>query len=232
MSNVHRLLIIAVFLSTACHAQDLSKNFIEISAGAGLPIGVFSSKKSNITSGLAMTGQAINIEYNRYFKTRLGFCVGLRRSVFPLDVDAWTNSNPNATSEPWRISLMYGGLVSRKRIREKTILSAKAAVGFATSRYPEATIVLYSNSNPVVFNYSSNKGSALAFLVGTSLKYILSERIHAALNLDYLSTSPRFVVKEIVYNGQSSTSRYLPYTQNMQAITVGVSLCYNFIPRN
>jgi len=232
MRHVHRLLIAGVFLSAVCSAQDLSKSFIEISTGIGLPVGVFASKKNNIESGLAMNGLGINIEYNHCFRPRLGFCLGLKRNVFPLDVDAWTNSNPNASSGPWKVLLAYGGFATRRRVRENTILSIKAAIGLATSKYPEATVMTYHNSNPVVTNFSSNASNAPAFLGGANLKYILSQRIHLALNLDYLSTSPKFIVKrETIYSNQSSTVDNLHYTQNMQAVTVGLSLCYNFIPK-
>jgi hypothetical protein len=233
MKHVHRLWIAGIFLSTICQAQDLNKSFIEISAGVGLPVGVFASKANNIKSGLAMNGHTINFEYNHYFKPKLGFCFGLKRSVFPLDLDAWTNSNPDATSDPWRILLIYGGFATRKRVGQKTIISPKLAIGLATSKYPDITIVTYNNSGPVVTHFRSNKGKAPAFLVGTTFKHILLKRIHVALNVDYLSTSPKFIVRrETVSNGQSSSIDNLHYTQNMQAVMAGLSLCYNFIPKS
>jgi hypothetical protein len=233
MKNIHLLLIlVAVFLSAACEAQELSKNFIEISAGAGIPIGAFASKENNIKSGLAMPGPVVSVEYTHFFKSRLGFCVGLKRSVFPLDVDAWTNSNPYATSDPWRVLVVYGGLASRKRIRANTILSTKAAIGVGTSKYPEATIPAYSSTGPVVINFTSSTGSGFAFIVGASLKRIVSEKIHLALSLDYLSTAPKFLVTQTVYSSQSSAVYTSHYTQNMQALTAGLTLCYNFVPKN
>jgi hypothetical protein len=173
MRYVHRILIAVVFLSAGCKAQNLSKSFVEISTGAGIPVGVFASKANSIESGLAMNGFVINLEYNYYFRPKLGFCLGLKRSVFPVDVDAWTNSNPtiSATSEPWRALLVYGGFASRKRLSDKTILSAKAAIGLATSKYPETTVITHTNSNPVETNFISNTGKAPAFIVGTSMKY-------------------------------------------------------------
>jgi hypothetical protein len=229
MRNAYRLLIAGIFLLTASQAQDLSKSFVDISTGVGIPVGVFASKANNIKSGLAMNGVAINIEYDHYFKPKLGFCFGLKRSVFPLDVDAWTNSNPNATSDPWKVLLIYGGLTTRKRVGHKTILIPKVAIGLATSKYPDATIITNRSSGPVVINFSSNTGKAPAFIVGATFKYILSQRIHIGLSADYFSASPKFIVKETISSGQSSS---MHYTQNMQALMAGLSLCYNFLSKD
>jgi hypothetical protein len=229
MRYIH-LLIAGVFLSAGCKAQDMAKSFIEFTAGAGLPVGEFASKDNTITAGLAMTGIVINAEYNRYFKSnRLGLCIGVKRSVFPLDVDAWTNGNPNASSDPWRVFVAYGGLTFRKPIREQTILSTKLAIGLASSEYPEATITGYNSTGPVVYKFTSTTGQAHAFVLGASLRRAMSERIDVALSLDYLSTSPKFMVTQTLYSSQSSTSYQSPYTQNMQALTAGVSLAYKFI---
>jgi hypothetical protein len=229
MRYVLQLLIAGIFLSTACKAQDLSKSFIEISPGVGFPVGLFASKENNIRSGLAMNGLAINVEYTRYFKPKSAFCFGLKRSVFPLDVDAWTNSNPNATSDPWRVLLLYGGLTTRKRVGHKTIISPKVAVGLATSKYPDASIITYTNSGPVLIQFSSDRGKALAFIAGMNFKHILSERIHVGLSVDYFSTSPKFIVTETV-SGQPYAN--LHYTQNMQAVTAALALSYNFLSTN
>jgi hypothetical protein len=224
MRHVHCLLITGIFLSTGCKAQELSKSFVSITPGVGIPVGAFASKENNIKSGLAMNGLAINLEYNHFFKRKLGFCLGLKRNVFPLDVDAWTNSNPNATSDPWRVLLVYGGFATRKPIGDKTILSPKVAIGMATSRYPEATII---TSNYAI-NFSSNTGTAPAFIAGATLKYIVTQRIHVAFSLDYFSTAPKFVVTQTVYGGQSIATHTSRYTQNMQAFTAGLSVSYNF----
>jgi hypothetical protein len=229
MRRLHPLLIAGIFLITTCNAQELSKSFVEISTGVGIPVGVFASKANNIKSGLAMNGVAFNVEYSHYFKPKLGFCVGLKRSVFPLDIDAWTNSNPNASSDPWRVSFIYGGLTTRKRIGHKSILTPKVAIGLATSKYPEATILGSSSSGPVLIHFSSNTGNAPAFILGAAYKYIVSQRIHVGLSADYFSTSPKFIVTETVSNGRSLTSHY---TQNMQALMAGLSLCYNFLPKH
>jgi hypothetical protein len=226
---MYRLLIAGIFLVTSSKAQDLSNSFVEISTGVGIPVGEFASKANNIKSGLAMNGLGINLEFSHYFKPKLGFCVGLKRSVFPLDIDAWTNSNPNASSDPWRVSFIYGGLTTRKRIGQKTILTPKIAIGLATSKYPDATILGSSSSGPVLIHFSSNTGNAPAFIVGATFKYILSQRIHVGLSADYFSTSPKFIVIENVSNGRLLTSHY---TQNMQAITAGLALCYNFLSKN
>jgi hypothetical protein len=194
----------------------------------GIPVGAFASKDpKSIKSGLAMYGLVINMEYAHYFKNRLGFCAGVRRSVFPLDEDRLSNSNANifASSEPWRVVIMYGGFNSRKKMSNKVILSYKAAVGLATSRYPQASI---NYSNLAVRNISSNTGSAPAFIVGAALKRILSEKIYLELKLDYLSTAPKFMVTQTVYSNQSQQSYHSDYTQNIQAITAGLAVSYNF----
>ena len=229
MRQIRCLLIAGIFLSGACKAQDLGKNFVAITTVAGIPIGVFASKDPNsIKSGLAKNGLVINLEYIHYFKNKLGFCVGLRRSVFPLDVDRITNSHPNMTaiSEPWRVLLAYGGFNRRKRLRDKIILSYEAAIALATSKYPEAIITTYNGSTVVTNNLTSNTGKAPAFIVGAGFKYILSPKIYLAMKLDYLSTSPKFVVTQTVYSGQLSKSYSSHYTQNIQAITAGLSVCY------
>jgi hypothetical protein len=229
MKTACRLLIAGILVGGACNAQDLSKNSMEFSAGMGIPVGAFASKDpKSIKSGLAKNGLVMNLEYSHYFKAKIGWCAGLRRSVFPLDVDRLSYSNPNtmATSEPWRVLIVYAGLNSRKKFRDKIVLNYKAAVGLATSRYPSASI---NNSNVVVINFSSNTGSAFAFIVGASLKYLLSEKVQLALKLDYLSTSPKFVVTETVYNyGQTQKTYNSSYTQNIQAITAGASVSYHF----
>jgi hypothetical protein len=232
MRHLYRLLIAGLFLSTACMAQDVSQSSLEISPGVGIPVGDFASKANNIKAGLAMNGVAINIEYNHYFRPKLGFCAGLKRSVFPLDFDAYTHSNPNATSDPWRVLLIYGGLTTRKNVGHKTILTPKVAIGLATSKYPAATILTYNSSGPIVTTFSSNTGNAPAFIVGMTFKYLLSQRIHIGLYGDYFSASPKFIVTESFTSGQSTVSRSLPYTQNMQALMAGLSLCYNFHPND
>jgi hypothetical protein len=83
MRKVRRLLIAGILLSVACNAQDLGKNFITVTTGAGIPVGVFASKDPNsIKSGLAKNGLVINLEYIEYFKNKMGFCVGLTRRIF------------------------------------------------------------------------------------------------------------------------------------------------------
>jgi hypothetical protein len=229
MRHLRFLLIAGIFLSVACKAQDLGKNFIAVTTGAGIPIGVFASKDPNsIKSGLAKNGLVINLEYIHYFKNKMGFCIGLRRSVFPLDVDRLTNSHPNITafSEPWRVLLAYAGLNRRKRLRDKIVLSYEAAIALATSKYPEAIITTNTGSGVVTNNITSNTGKAPALIVGVGFKYILSPKIYLAMKFDYLTTSPKFVVTQTVYSGQSSRSFNSHYTQNIQAITAGLSVCY------
>src|SRR5690242_9594330 len=102
MRPICRLLIAGLLLSATCKAQDFTKNSIELLTGMGIPVGAFASKDpKSIKSGLAMNGLVINMEYAHYFKTRFGFCAGVRRSVFPLDVDRLSNPNANvfASSE-------------------------------------------------------------------------------------------------------------------------------------
>jgi hypothetical protein len=228
------ILIAGISFSTDSVAQDPNKNSIELSTGVGIPVGAFASKDpKSIKSGLAKNGLVINFEYAHYFRAKLGFCLGLRRSEFPLDVDRLSNSNTSATSEPWRVIMVYAGFNSRKRLRDKFILSYKAAVGLASSKYPEASIVTYNNTNIVATTYiTSNTGSAIALNIGVAVKYVLSQKIYLAVKLDYLSTSPRFVVTQTVYSGQSSRVYNSDYTQSIQAITAGLAVSYNFVKRN
>jgi hypothetical protein len=235
MRQAYSLLITGVLFSIGCAAQDPNKNSVELSTGIGMPVGAFASKDpKSIKSGLAKNGVAINLEYSHYFRAKLGFCLGLGRSVFPLDVDRLSNSNPNisASSEPWRVIMVYAGVNSRKKLRDKIILGYKAAVGLASSKYPEASIITYNNPNVVSTNITSNTGNAAALIMGATLKYVLSQKVYLAVKLDYLSTSPKFIVTQTVYNGQSSRVYNSDYTQRIQAITAGLSVSYNFVKRN
>ena len=229
MKPIYCLLIAGIFLGRSCKAQILDKNFIDFSPGLGIPVGSFASKDAkSIKSGLAKNGLGINMEYGHYFKAKFGWCAGLKRSVFPLDHDALLSSNANITnaaSDPWRLFLVYAGLIRRKQIDDKIILSYKAAGGLATSRYPAAVIDYSSGSRLTI---TSNAGSALALVIGLDLKYRFSEKIQFALKFDYLSTSPKFIVSQTVYRTQSQITYKDPYTQNIQAITAGVSASYNF----
>jgi hypothetical protein len=232
MSRALSLLIVGLFLSTASPAQELNRSLIEFSAGAGFPVGVFGSKRNTIEAGLAETGFSLSLDFHHYFRPKLGFWLGVKNSVFALDVDTWTNSNPNATSDPWKVLMGYAGLATRRQVRPNTILSLKAAIGIAASQYPEATIINYGGWGPVVTTFTSTTGTAPSFLGGLNLKYIISEKIHLGLNVDYLTASPKFVVtRQVTFNGLPSSTDTSPYTQNIQAFTAGLSVSYNFLRR-
>jgi hypothetical protein len=223
------LLIAGTLLGAACKAQDVKRNSIELSSGVGIPVGVFASKDPrSIKSGLAQRGLAINLEYSHSFKGKLAVYGGFKRNIFPLDVAALYKSAGNVTfasSDPWRVNVVYAGLSRMKQVDDKIILNYKAAVGLATSRYPESTIVISNSSSTHI---TSDTGSAVAFIVGATLKYVFTEKIHLALKADYLSTSPKFFVNQTTTIGLSQRQYNSKYTQNMQAITAGVSVLYNF----
>lgn len=202
---------------TAAFAQ--SRSSLEISAGASIPVGKFGDKNvQSDKSGLATTGQTVNISYRHLLSKNAGFVVSLIGQRHPLDIPSLEtdlselpasgyffatglSSNPpggviiirhytwQGKKDAWLSGSLLAGPYAQLPLARRLFLSAQAQAGATYIQSPEIQLTSKTASTSARLEQTDPHAIGLAYALQSGLVYKLTDKAALVLNLQYFATS-------------------------------------------
>ena len=196
-------------------AQADRKGFIGLGLGASIPSGDFGDNVyTNEDAGFAKTGAFIDLHAGYKFSEVVGGMLLVRGQIHEVDEVA-PSPGTSVEADPWvTTSYMIGPFVSFPLNDDNSIaFEARGLVGYAQSRTPE--VIFRTGGIRTVAE--TDRGGGFAWLVGTGVKFNLSDAFGLGLHVDYMSTNPEFE--------PANTEKF---TQPMNLINAGLSFDIGF----
>ena len=229
MKNLILIVIGVCMMAFSTHAQDGERFSIGVSAGTGIPVGLWGKKdiENGKATGFTQRGKAYNLSLTyKLGKGNYGLTSLIGRQINTVDTkayaDAYSRINEGGDykveSDDWRVNqFMLGGFVT-KPLSQKLDIDLRVLAGVVHAGRP-ATDIFDGD-----FNYSTSTGTystSFAYTLGTGIKYHIGKRLDLLVNVDYLNAKPEFDVDTGV-NGDSSGNSI--FSQNINSINLSVGI--------
>lgn len=217
-----KIFIIPVFIlsfSSSSYSQEtdskeLTSNEFGLSVGSAIPMGYFADKDAGRTSsGLASIGYRIQLDYKHLFSENFGIGFLARNQSHNVDpallVEELKGDFPmyeyRVSTSSWKITSFFLGMFySFPLSHEQHIyLDFAFSGGISATTTPRAETTIINDSYQASVTQFSAKSQAFGFLIGTRLRYYLTEDLGLSIGADVLSTNPEF--DEIQISSQDAT---------------------------
>lgn len=258
MKFLHTWLIIFLSTSFVCAEigpkgrrgfshKPISKGFVGLSIGAGLPLNDYGKAEGNPLNynlsstdsiqgfGFAKIGVSFNLTAGYKFLPFLGGMVMGSGTINGFNVDAIQD-----TTHPILKSTSYfigKGLVGPFLYFSsgKVDLSFRALAGLAYVKYPTITRTSSGKGYSSVSTFETPSATGFGYNIGASLNFILSDHVGFLINADYFGTklnykdvksSTNIVFSGITTSSESTDHRAYPQSIGLFHFTVGLALLF------
>jgi hypothetical protein len=210
-------LLSAMLLSFAGVAQHRSS--IQISAGPAIPVGDFGDKNIySDKSGLAKTGQIVNISYHHLVTKNAGFAISIVGGRYPMDVHSLENSlsvmpgsglvfatglpgfpstgvivlkhySWQGKKDAWLSGSLLAGPYFSFPLDTRISIDAQVQAGASYIQSPKIRLSTITDSSSAYLDQTDPHAIAFAYAVQGGPAYKVSPKISLVLNLQYFATA-------------------------------------------
>ncbi|MFT3932121.1 MAG: hypothetical protein QM726_00785 [Chitinophagaceae bacterium] len=217
MKKIITFICIVFFTAISCFAQtEFSKNNFNLSVGAGIPLGKFSSKDpNNEFAGYAKTGVNIALSWEHKIKKNFFFNAMLFGAENGLNTNAMANSfsktgmlsfygNPryygnwSVDKKRWYTGALLVGASVESSIGEESKLFylIKIVAGVAHLQYPKISANSKTDTSYAVYNQTGGGAFSFAYLLEVGLKYKFNNKWAAIFKVNHFQTG-KFNFKDV-----------------------------------
>jgi len=229
------LLPFLIFLNFSCYSQD--KGCIGLAIGVSTPVGDYASKDvSNYFREEATQGWAFNVLFTYMPEKNFGICASLFFQEHRVDdkatEDQWNKRDPSyrysLDADSWSQQGFVGGpKVVFNLFKELLYLEAKANIGFLRATSPRFTVSIqdlsyFGPGSSAKQIQESGSGIGFCYILGTGLKYNISNKWCFLLNADYLSSKVDIQNIPVSYSYQRSSTYSFEGDFQTINITLGI----------
>lgn len=159
--------------------------FLSFSVGLSNPVGDYkSTEPTNNKASAAKTGLSLDLNGGLKFNNNIGAQILIRKQSNSLDKATIEQAFPVGTFyevKSWNItSLLIGPYLSFK-LSEKIDLEPRVLIGYTSISSPEIS----ANYSGISFFQESKSGEGFGYLIGSGIKFNISEKWFISGNIDY-----------------------------------------------
>ena len=210
---------------------------LAISYGIGIPSGSFAStNRSNSESGYALNSTNLDATYTlRNEANHYGLIVTVRRSVFDYNNGAISGYQPDGSywigsSETWNVTNVQVGFFRHVPWGSKFSLEPKLYMGMLFMGSKARTITGTGGTGNInrKLEYNNEASSSYAFMMGTNIRYALSDQVDLFGVIDFYTSSPSvdYTVKVTDYTGVQSFSSAFEQPVSAFSFLLGISFAF------
>ncbi len=204
------LLIFILLAARNCIAQTYNERtaMLEIGYGVSAPFGKFVATDVNDSaSGYATAGTNLNVMFTYMVNKTVGISAMISSIANRLNTEGVKNkfkkyideNIPGAIIsdihfEKWNTTAyMVGGYLTFPL--QKASFNVQLLAGYSRTKYPETDVIVYKDTSFDAISLTqstSEAASAFCLNVGAGLKYNISDLMFICVNVNFLSTYPKF----------------------------------------
>ncbi len=231
MRNKYFFIAILLFaLNNGYSQSSQDKEHFSLSIGPSFPIGDYANKDvSSKSSGIAKTGQVINIAYTRLLQKQSGIAVTVHGQRNPVNTKTFENYLDNTGFPNWKMekaswlfsSLLFGGYCQFPVAGSGGVLfTTKATIGAVYAKSPELNGASKSSTHSGLIEQTSVSAFGLSYLLNAGINYHLNNKIFLLGEAEYFGT-PKLKFKNVksTFRSATFTSNGFPISAQEQSST-------------
>ncbi len=202
IKKLYPLFFLSLLIFARSNAQQAdSKFFVQVSAGASLPVGKFGKKEmvyrntpAKTNEGYANVGPSGSISIGFRFHKSLGAVLSITTTSNSLNKKPFADyfntrvSNIILDADNWKILNVMAGGFYQIPINNKLNIKSQIQAGISSSKKPAYKVTLKDSQNDLTY-FGNDLKTVFCYRLGTEFNYSLYRSIYLLADINYFSTS-------------------------------------------